>query len=207
MPIPEGRLPDDTWILRPQDLPGRFQRGFRHLVLPARRRHLQRTGRLPRLPNARTTFGRIIRASSNEGDLVLDPFTGSGTTLTVAKKLGRQWLGFELSPDYVRQATQRIENAAVGSDLNGAADPLASAQPRPTEKGASLAQQNLSEKKRSMLNKHLFEAHHDSVSARSCNSVFNCYIALKCVGAGRKATRFPADNRELRCNTGTAPPL
>jgi site-specific DNA-methyltransferase (adenine-specific) len=45
----------------------------------------------------------------------------------VAKKLGRQWLGFELSPEYVRQATQRIEKAVVGSGLNGAADPLASA--------------------------------------------------------------------------------
>ncbi len=45
-------------------------------------------------------LGRIIRASSNEGDLVLDPFTGSGTTLSVAKKLGRDWVGFELSPDY-----------------------------------------------------------------------------------------------------------
>jgi hypothetical protein len=41
--------------------------------------------------------------------------------------LGRSWLGFELSPEYVRQATQRIEQAAVGDALNGAADPLASA--------------------------------------------------------------------------------
>ena len=51
---PQGRLPDDTWILRPQDVARRIQRRFRHLVLPARGRHVQRTGRLPRLPNART---------------------------------------------------------------------------------------------------------------------------------------------------------
>ena len=46
-------------------------------------------------------LGRIIRLS-NPQDLVLDPFAGSGTTLTVAKKLGRQWLGIELAK--VREA-------------------------------------------------------------------------------------------------------
>ena len=40
-------------------------------------------------------LGRIIRCSSNPSDVVLDPFGGSGTTFSVAKKLGRQWLGFE----------------------------------------------------------------------------------------------------------------
>ena len=55
---------------------------------------------------------RIIRLSSNEGDLVFDPFTGSGTTLAVAARLKRDWLGCELSEDYANRALQRIEHAA-----------------------------------------------------------------------------------------------
>jgi site-specific DNA-methyltransferase (adenine-specific) len=46
-------------------------------------------------------LGRIIRLCSTAGDLVLDPFSGSATTVAVAKKLGRRWLAFELSEDYV----------------------------------------------------------------------------------------------------------
>ena len=41
-------------------------------------------------------YKRIIRASSNEGDMVLDPFCGSGTTLVAAERLGRQWIGMDL---------------------------------------------------------------------------------------------------------------
>ena len=44
-------------------------------------------------------LGRIIRAS-HEGEVVIDPFAGCGTTLVVAKKLGRRFLGFELSKQY-----------------------------------------------------------------------------------------------------------
>ncbi|MFN3166721.1 MAG: DNA-methyltransferase [Phycisphaeraceae bacterium] len=57
---------------------------------------------------------RIIRTSSNAGDLVFDPFAGSGTTLTVANKLGRDWLGCELSADYRERALTRIASAADG---------------------------------------------------------------------------------------------
>ena len=46
-------------------------------------------------------LGRIIRLCSNEGDLVLDPFSGSATTVTVAKKLGRRYLAIDLSAEYV----------------------------------------------------------------------------------------------------------
>jgi DNA modification methylase len=52
---------------------------------------------------------RIILATSNPGDLVLDPFSGSGTTAAVAKKLGRNFIGFEREPSYIRLATERIE--------------------------------------------------------------------------------------------------
>jgi site-specific DNA-methyltransferase (adenine-specific)/modification methylase len=51
---------------------------------------------------------RIILASSNQGDLVLDPFLGSGTTAFVANKLGRKWIGIEKERKYVDLASSRI---------------------------------------------------------------------------------------------------
>lgn len=51
---------------------------------------------------------RIIEVSSNPGDVVLDPFAGSGTTLAVARETGRQAIGIELNPDYVRIAEARL---------------------------------------------------------------------------------------------------
>jgi site-specific DNA-methyltransferase (adenine-specific) len=69
-------------------------------------------------------LARIIEACSNEGDLVLDPFAGSGTTLAVAKKLRRRFLGFELSAEYVRQVQKRLEETRPGDALEGAAEPL-----------------------------------------------------------------------------------
>ena len=52
---------------------------------------------------------RLVLASSNAGDLVLDPFSGSGTTLVVAEQLGRRWLGCEKEPRYNEWAIERIE--------------------------------------------------------------------------------------------------
>ena len=49
-----------------------------------------------------------IRASCPEGGLVLDPFSGTGTTAVVAQKLGRRWLGIELNPAYCTMARQRL---------------------------------------------------------------------------------------------------
>ncbi|MFV9505488.1 MAG: site-specific DNA-methyltransferase [Oscillochloridaceae bacterium umkhey_bin13] len=51
---------------------------------------------------------RVLLAASNPGDLVLDPFTGSGTTAAVAKKLQRSYLGIERSPAYVALARARL---------------------------------------------------------------------------------------------------
>jgi DNA modification methylase len=51
---------------------------------------------------------RIIIASSNKGDIVLDPFLGSGTTAAIAKQLGRKWIGVEKNKDYVKIAKKRI---------------------------------------------------------------------------------------------------
>jgi len=53
-------------------------------------------------------LSRILIASSNPGDLVLDPFFGTGTTGAVAKRLGRRWLGIERDPTYAAAALERI---------------------------------------------------------------------------------------------------
>ena len=52
---------------------------------------------------------RILLASSNVGDVILDPFFGSGTTGAVAKKLGRRWIGIERDKTYIKIAQQRID--------------------------------------------------------------------------------------------------
>jgi modification methylase len=52
---------------------------------------------------------RILLASSNPGDVVLDPFFGTGTTGAVAKKLGRNWIGIEQDKKYIRLAQKRID--------------------------------------------------------------------------------------------------
>lgn len=51
---------------------------------------------------------RVILASSNPDDVVLDPFFGTGTTGAVARKLHRRWIGIERDPDYVQLARKRI---------------------------------------------------------------------------------------------------
>lgn len=52
---------------------------------------------------------KLVLASSNPNDLVIDPFSGSGTTLVVAEQLGRKWLGCDLSREYNEWAVQRLE--------------------------------------------------------------------------------------------------
>jgi len=53
---------------------------------------------------------RVIMASSRPGDVVLDPFFGSGTTGAVAKKLGRHWIGIERDKKYIKVAQKRIDS-------------------------------------------------------------------------------------------------
>jgi site-specific DNA-methyltransferase (adenine-specific) len=52
---------------------------------------------------------RIIRVATHPGDLVIDPFAGSGTTLAVAKRLGRRYWGCELSEAYADQIEKRLQ--------------------------------------------------------------------------------------------------
>ncbi len=59
---------------------------------------------------------RIVRVSSNPGDLVLDPFAGSGTTLAVAKRLRRRYLGMELSAAYAAAIDERLAKVVPGEE-------------------------------------------------------------------------------------------
>jgi DNA modification methylase len=51
---------------------------------------------------------RLVKASSNIGDVVLDPFCGVGTTLVACKSLDRKYIGFEQNPDFISAAKQRL---------------------------------------------------------------------------------------------------
>lgn len=124
---PKGRLPDNTWILRPQDLPEGFQATHDTWYFPRVAGTFKEREGFHGCQMPEQLLGRIIRLCSNPGDLVLDPFTGSGTTLVTAKKLGRRWIGTELSSEYVAHVSKRIENASPGDELDGVENPLASA--------------------------------------------------------------------------------
>ena len=52
---------------------------------------------------------RIFKAATGEGDTVADFFSGSGTTIAVAQKLGRRWIGVDQNPDAIEIAADRIE--------------------------------------------------------------------------------------------------
>jgi len=60
---------------------------------------------------------RVILSSTEPGDIVLDPFFGSGTTGAVARKLGRNWIGLEQDPEYAQIAEARIKRVKAEADL------------------------------------------------------------------------------------------
>jgi site-specific DNA-methyltransferase (adenine-specific) len=124
---PAGRLPDDTWILRPQDLVDGFTPDEDTWYFPRVAGTFKERAGFHGCQMPEQLLGRIVRACSNAGELVLDPFSGSATTLAVAKKLGRRWLGFDLSEEYVQRGLARLEKIAEGDSLDGAAEPLVSA--------------------------------------------------------------------------------
>ncbi len=59
---------------------------------------------------------RMVLASSDAGELVLDPFSGSGTTLRVCQQLNRACVGFELNPDFVQMTKDRLQQPFTGFD-------------------------------------------------------------------------------------------
>lgn len=94
----EGMIPNDVW-----DIP--YENSMA----------LERTGYPTQKPEA--LLARIIKASSNPGDLVLDCFAGSGTTLAVAEKLSRRWIGVDCGKLAVYTMQKRLLNIARSKDL------------------------------------------------------------------------------------------
>jgi DNA modification methylase len=122
-----GRLPDDTFILRPQDcvdglLPDEDTWYFPRVAGTFKERTGFHGCQMPE-----QLLGRIIKACSNEGEIVMDPFSGSATTLAVAKKLKRRFLGFELSTEYAARGAARLAGVAQGDRLDGSEEPKGSA--------------------------------------------------------------------------------
>lgn len=89
---PAGRLPDTVWTV--SRVCGTFK---------------ERTGHPCQTPEQ--ILDRIIKVSSNPGDLVIDPFGGSFTTATVAAKLGRRFLSCDISENYVAAGRKRVAAA------------------------------------------------------------------------------------------------
>ncbi len=89
--IERGAMPDTWWDYDAA--------GYTELAVKEVR---AATGREFSTPKPLALLRRIIEVASDPGDLVVDPFTGSGTTLVAAEELGRRWVGIEKSPDTVR---------------------------------------------------------------------------------------------------------
>ena len=64
-------------------------------------------------------IAKLILASSDQGDMVFDPFLGSGTTAVVAKKLGRQFLGIEIEKNYCLISQKRLNRTLEGDRIQG----------------------------------------------------------------------------------------
>jgi len=102
---PAGKLPDDVWDEFSR-VCGTFKEraGWHGCQMPEK------------------LLTRIILASSNESDCVLDPFSGSGTTAAAAIGLGRNYTGIEISEEYVRNANKRLaklkSQKSQGLDIN-----------------------------------------------------------------------------------------
>jgi DNA modification methylase len=114
---PKGKLPDDTWFLRPQEAAPHayFEPGFdtwneSRVCGTFKEREGWHGCQMPI-----GILNRIIKASSNPGDVVLDPFNGSGTSVVAAALLGRQYVGIDQSDEYVGFARKRLEHALAQS--------------------------------------------------------------------------------------------
>ncbi|MBN2448226.1 MAG: site-specific DNA-methyltransferase [Phycisphaerae bacterium] len=101
---PQGRLPDDVWDEFPR-VCGTFKErtGFHGCQMPE------------------ALLMRIVMASSDPGEIVLDPFIGSGTTAVAAKRAGRRYIGIDLSDEYATHTRKRLEQVEL-ADKAGESD-------------------------------------------------------------------------------------
>jgi DNA modification methylase len=119
---PKGKLPDDVWYLRPQETPEPFFAAdsdtwnISRVCGTFKEREGWHGCQMPI-----DVLTRIIKASSNPGDVVVDPFNGSGTTIVAAATLGRQYVGIDQSAEYVAHANKRLAHVLeqMGQHDNG----------------------------------------------------------------------------------------
>jgi site-specific DNA-methyltransferase (adenine-specific) len=151
---------DRTYTLRPQDLEQSFSPTENTWYIPRVAGTFKERAGFHGCQMPEQVLGRIIRTCSNPGELVLDPFSGSATTLAVAKKLGRRFLGFDLSEDYVRFGLDRLDAIRVGDRLDGSPEPMKSARPttKPNRK-KGLSKRSKATSRQDNLRKR--EAHYD----------------------------------------------
>lgn len=110
---PKGKVPDDTWFLRPQEAAPYAYFEPTHDTWNVSRvcgTFKEREGwHGCQMPIA--VLDRIIKAATNPGDVVMDPFNGSGTTTVSAALLGRRYIGIEQDASYVQFAQKRLQHA------------------------------------------------------------------------------------------------
>lgn len=133
-----GRLPDDTWILRPQDAEGAFSEDHDTWHVPRVCGTFKERAGWHGCQMPERVLARIMRACSDEGEVVVDPFAGSGTTLAVAKKLGRRYVGCELSEDYADRVEARLAMIEPGQPLEGGDEPKVAMKPKRVRKDQDL---------------------------------------------------------------------
>ena len=128
---PKGKLPDDTWFLRPQEANAADEQLFSNAsdtwnVSRVCGTFKEREGwHGCQMPMG--VLDRIIKAASNPGDVVVDPFNGSGTTVVSAAMLGRQYVGIDQSEEYVGYARKRLEHALAQQAATANASPSVAA--------------------------------------------------------------------------------
>ncbi len=116
-----------TFVIRPQDLADGFSAEEDTWYFPRVAGTFKERAGFHGCQMPEQLLGRIIRVCTEPGELVLDPFSGSATTAAVAKKLGREYVAFDLSSDYIRYGNERLAGIQQGDRLNGSAEPLKSA--------------------------------------------------------------------------------
>lgn len=118
-PKKDGVAIGDIWAFQPYTSGTVFgtERGIDEDVRWLSTKDQERLGYPTQKPEG--LLDRIIRASTNEGDIVLDPFCGCGTTVAVAEKTKRQWIGFDISPTAVRVMRRRLQRQGFYPEVYG----------------------------------------------------------------------------------------